>query len=109
MADLAPSAVSLYPASFREAEYYNSQKGVFTRRIKLTNITQGGSTNKLTAAALGFKKLVSCSPYYQTSGTPTVFPATVDPVNNIILLAAPGTGAIADVSASTGYITVMGT
>jgi hypothetical protein len=108
MADLSPSAVSLFPASFREAEFYVSQKGAFTRRIKLTSITQGGNTNRLTAAALGFKKLLSCSPYYQTSGTPTVFPATVDPVNNIIVLGAPGTGAIADVSASTGYITVTG-
>lgn len=109
MADLSASAVSLFPASFAESEFYTSKKSAFTRRIKLTNITQGGNTNRLTASALGFKKLITCSPYYQTSGTPTVFAATVDPVNNIILLATPGTGAIADVSGSTGYIVVTGT
>jgi hypothetical protein len=109
MADLASSAVSLYPTSLAEAEFYGSKKSTFTRRIKLTGITQGGATNRLTAAALGFKRLVDCGPYYQTSGTPTIFPAVVDPVNNIILLGAPGTGALADVTASTGYIVVTGT
>ena len=109
MADLASSAVSLQPTSLAEAEYYGSKKGVFTRRIKLTSITQGGSTNRLTAAALGFKKLVSCGCYHQTSGTPTIIPAAVDPVNNIILLGAGASNAVGDAAASTGFIVVAGT
>jgi hypothetical protein len=109
MADLAPSAVSLQPTSLREAEYYSAKKATFTRRVKLTSITQGGSTNRLTAASLGFKSLVWCGNYHQTSGTPTIIPAAVDPVNNVILLGAGASNAVGDAAASTGYIVVTGT
>jgi hypothetical protein len=109
MADLAASAVTLQPTSLAEAEFYASKKGTFTRRIKLTSVTQGGSTNRLTAAALGFRKLVNCGNYHQTSGTPTIIPAAVDPVNNIILLGAGASNAVGDVTTSTGFIVVTGT
>jgi hypothetical protein len=109
MADLVSSAVSLQPTGLREAEFYGAKKGVFTRRVKLTSVTQGGSTNKLTATALGFKSLVSCGNFHQTSGTPAVIPAAVDPVNNILLLGAGASNAVGDVTAATGYIVITGT
>lgn len=109
MADLVPTAVTLQPTGLREAEYYTSRKGTFTRRIKLTSVTQGGSTNKLTASALGFRSLTSCGNFHQTSGTPAIIPAAVDPVNNVILLGAGASNAVGDVTAATGYIVVTGT
>ena len=109
MADLATTAVSLQPTSLREAEFYTAKKQAFTRRIKLTSITQGGSTNKLTAAALGFKNLIACGNFHRTDGTPAIVPAAVDPVNNIILLGAGASNAVGDVTAATGFIVVTGT
>ena len=107
MADLAATAVSLYPADLAAAEYFPKGRRTFTRRIKLTGITQGGATNRLTASALGFTKLVGCSCFHDTTGGKIV-PATVDPVNNVILLGAGAANAIGDVTATTGYITVEG-
>lgn len=107
MADLATSAVSLFPTGFRESEFYNSTKGVFTRRVKLVLTGQGGATNRITAAALGFKKLVNCGPLFDVTGAKVV-PAVVDPVNNVILLGAPGTGVPTDVTTTVAYIVVIG-
>ena len=107
MADLAATAVSLYPADASAAEYYPQGRRIFTRRIKLTGITQGGATNKLTATALGFTKLVDCGCFHDTTAGKVV-PAVVDPVNNIILLGAGAANAIGDVTTTTGYINVSG-
>jgi len=108
MADLAASAVSLQPTSLGEAEFWmTKRRGLFARRIKLTSVTQGGATNRLTASALGFTKLVNCGCFHDTTGGKVV-PAVVDPVNNIILLGAGAANAIGDVTATTGYITVVG-
>lgn len=108
MADLASSAVSLTPTSLSEAEFWlTKRKGLFMRRIKLTSVTVGGATNKITASALGFTKLVYCGNFHDTTGT-RVIPAVVDPINNIILLGAGTTLAVGDVTTTTGYISVAG-
>lgn len=108
MAALASTAVSLYPTSAREAENYTSTKGTFFRRLKLVLTGQGGATNTIGAAALGFKKLTDCSQLFDVTGA-KVIPATVDPVNNVILLGAPGTGVPTDVTTTVAYIMVWGT
>lgn len=108
MADISSSAVSLQPTSLGEAEFWlTKRRGLFLRRIKLTSITGGGATNRITASALGFTKLVWCSAF-QDSTNSKIIPAAVDPVNNIILLGAGAAGAVGDVSAVTGYISVAG-
>ena len=107
MAALASTAVSLYPTSFGEAEDYASMKGIFYRRMKLVLTGQGTAANSIGAAALGFKKLVSCSQLFDVTGA-KVIPATVDPVNNVILLGAPGTGKPTDVTTTVAYIMVWG-
>lgn len=108
MADLAPSAVSLQPTSLGEAEFWlTKRRGLFLRRIKLTGVTVGGATNRITASALGFTKLVYCTNFHDTTGS-RVIPAVVDPVNNIVLLGAGTTLAIGDVTTTTGYISVAG-
>jgi len=108
MADLAPSAVSLQPTSLGEAEFWlTKRRGLFMRRIKLTGVTVGGATNRITANALGFTKLVYCGNFQDTTGTKVV-PAVVDPVNNIILLGAGAANAVGDVTTTTGYISVAG-
>ena len=108
MAALAPSAVSLFPTSLAEAEDYGSMKGIFWRRLKLVLTGQGGSTNTIGAAALGFKKLVACGPLFDVTGA-KITPAVVDPVNNVILLGAPGTGVPTDLTTTVAYIMVWGT
>ena len=108
MSDLASSAVSLQPTSLSEAEFWlTKRRGLFMRRIKLTSITQGGATNRLTAASLGFTKLVYCGNLHDTTAGKIV-PAVVDPVNNIVLLGAGAANAIGDVTTTTGYISVAG-
>lgn len=107
MAALAPTAVSLFPPSFAEAEDYASMKGIFFRRLKLVLTGQGTAANSIGAAALGFKKLVSCTQLFDVTGA-KVIPATVDPVNNVILLGAPGTGVPTDVTTTVAYIMVWG-
>lgn len=107
MADLASSAVSLTPLSLAESEFYSNKKGLVTRRVKLTSVSVGGATNRITAAALGLKKVVSCSSFFDSTNN-KIIPATVDPVNNIILLGAGAGGAVGDLAAVTGYMTVQG-
>lgn len=108
MADLASSAVSLQPTSLAEAEFWvTKRRGLFMRRIKLTSVSVGGATNRITASALGFTKLVSCSSLFDSTNN-KIIPATVDPVNNIILLGAGAAGAVGDLAAVTGYISVQG-
>jgi 2-keto-3-deoxy-6-phosphogluconate aldolase len=108
MAALSPTAVSLFPTSLAEAEDYTSMKAVFFRRVKLVLTGQGTLANPISAAALGFKKLVACGPLFDVTGA-KVTPAVVDPANNVILLGAPGTGTPTDVTTTVAYITVWGT
>ncbi len=108
MADLAASAVSLTPATdLGAAEFYQEGRAYFTRRIKLTSVSVGGATNKITASALGFKKLISCGSFFDSTNA-KIIPAAVDPINNIILLGAGSSLAVGDLSSVTGYITVWG-
>lgn len=108
MADLAASAVSLTPTSLSEAEFWlTKRRGLFMRRIKLTGVTAGGATNRITASALGFTKLVYCGALFDSTNN-KIIPATVDPVNNVILLGAGASLAVGDVAAVTGYISVAG-
>jgi hypothetical protein len=108
MADLASSQVSLQPTSLSEAEFWlTKRRGLFMRRVKLTNVTVGGAANRITAAALGFKKLVSCDSLFDSTNN-KIIPATVDPVNNVVLLGAGTTLAVGDVTGVTGYLNVAG-
>lgn len=108
MANLSSSAVSLNPTSLGEAEFWlTKRRGLFMRRIKLTGVSVGGATNKITASALGFTKLVDCGSFFDSTNG-KVIPAVVDPVNNVILLGAGASLAVGDLSSVTGYINVSG-
>lgn len=110
MAALAASAVSDYPTD-GSAQYYpdKGQRGIFTRRVKLVLTGQGGQTNTVGAAALGFSSVYFCSNLFDDTNN-VGYPAVVDPVLNIILFldgaAAP---APVDVTTTAAYITVTGT
>lgn len=109
MAALASTAVSLYPTD-GSAESFPNGKGdrsVIQRRLKLTLTGQGGQTNTIGAAALGFKTLISCSSLFDDTNN-LVYGAVVDPVANVVLLDAGNAGTPTDVTA-TAYITVVGT
>lgn len=110
MAALASSAVALYPTT-GGADFYPAGKGDKTlvmKRLKLTLTGQGGATNTIGAAALGFDQLVSASTLWDAQNSKG-YPAVIDPVNNVIILldgaAAP---APVDVTSTGGYITVVG-
>ena len=64
MANLAASDVSLYPTDLRSGESYMEGRKIFYRRVKLTNVSVGGATNKMIASALGFNRLVGCGSFY---------------------------------------------
>jgi hypothetical protein len=107
MADLTAAATSLYPTDLRGSETYFEGRKLFVRRIKLTSVSVGGSTNRILASVLGFKTLVSCGSFHDTTNA-KIIPAAVDPVNNIILLGAGASLAVGDLSSVTGYIVVWG-
>lgn len=107
MANLASTSVSLYPTDLRSGETYFEGRKLFARRVKLTSVSVGGSTNKIIASALGLTNLVSCGAFYDSTNA-KIIPAAVDPVNNIILLGAGASLAVGDLSSVTGYITVIG-
>jgi hypothetical protein len=108
MADLAASAVSLTPSTDLSAsEFYQEGRSYFTRRIKLTSVSVGGATNRITASALGFNKLIDCGSSFDSTNN-KIIPAAVDPINNIILLGAGSSLAVGDLSSVTGYIVVTG-
>lgn len=111
MAALGASAVSLYPTD-GSAEFFPNGKGdrtIITRRLKLVLTGQGGSSNTIGATALGFGKLISCTDATNLAGD-LVYPAAVDPVDNVINLIGDVTlgNNFNDVTA-TVYITVTGT
>lgn len=107
MATLAKSAVALY-GSLPANQFHTIKEELVYRRLTLTLTGQGGQTNTITAAALGFDTLISCSSLWDATNSKG-YPATIDPVNNLLILldgsAAP---APVDVTA-TAYITVLGT
>lgn len=110
MAALAPTAVSLYPTNIGTSEFSMFGPGgtrLLVRRLKLVLTGQGGATNTIGATALGFKTLVRCSNLYDATNGKT-YRATIDPVNNVILLAAIAADTVADVTTTAAYITVEG-
>lgn len=111
MATLAKSAVTLYGTG-AAAQVYNQfhalKEELVFRRLILVLTGQGGLTNTITAAALGFDTLLDCSMLVdKTNGKG--YPAAVDPSTNTIVLydgaAAP---APVDVTTTVAYITVLG-
>ena len=110
MAALLSSAVSLYPTGAGEAEFYPSGKdnrSIITRRLKITSLAQGGTTNTIGAAALGFTTLLSCSNLWDDTNSKS-YQAIVNPITNVILLSAIAADTVADVTAAAAYITVTG-
>lgn len=111
MAALAADAVTAYPTN-RSQDYYPGGKGsrdIVTRTLKLVLTGQGGATNTIGAAALGFTTILRASNLWDATNS-KVYPAAVDPVNNIIIL-ADGSAAPApvDVTSTATYISVTGT
>lgn len=112
MAALASSAVSLYPTlSTGGGDLYpagKDQRQIVGRRLLLVLTGQGGATNTIGAAALGFSSLLWCSNLWDATNSKG-YPAVVDPANNVIILmdgaAAP---APVDVTSTVTYITVFG-
>ncbi len=112
MAALDPSAVTPYPLSsgVGTLDFFTSHaQQVASRQLVLVLTGQGGATNTIGAAALGFSKLVSATPLWDATNSKG-YPTVVDPVNNILILldgsAAP---APVDVTSSAAYIRVEGT
>lgn len=108
MAALAASAVSYYPTQLGSSELIGGTRGTVLKRLKLVLTGQGGATNTIGAAALGFKTLIRCDNLYDaTNGK--VYRAVVDPVNNVVLLAAVAGDTVLDVTTTAAYINVLGT
>ncbi len=110
MAALTASAVSLYPTDGSAESYPDrGNRDVIQRRLKLVLTGQGGQTNTIGAAALGFTKLLSCSNLFDDTNN-VGYPAVVDPATNTInLLDGAAAPAPVDVTTTVAYITVVGT
>lgn len=108
MAALAASAVSEYPTGGAGSYRSRSDGRRLTRRLLLVLTGQGGTSNTIGAAALGFSKLIRVSVLWDATNSKG-YPAVVDPVNNVVILldgaAAP---APVDVTTTAAYITVEG-
>jgi hypothetical protein len=113
MANLLASQVQLQGGASNLAgdEFFSGGvkgRAIITRRLKITGGVAGGQTNQITASVLGFKKLLGCSNIWDAQNN-RVVRATIDPVNNIVLLGLiAGDGAV-DVTHVASYITVWGT
>lgn len=106
MASLASTAVSIYPTG--ADSYIGRDQQVVRRRLKLVLTGQGGLTNTITAAALGFSKLHECSGLVDTAGGKGYL-AVVDPtLNTIILFDGAAAPAPVDVTSTASYICVTG-
>lgn len=111
MAALAASAVSLYPTAIDEGELFpfgKENRSILMRRLKLVLTGQGGQTNTIGAAALGFGRIISASNLFDDTNN-LVYGTVVDPVANVILLDAGSSGTPTDVTSTATYITVVGT
>lgn len=115
MATLLSAAVALYPTfdngGQQTSETYIGgldQRALLQRSFKLTLTGQGGQTNTITAAALGYAKLVSADNLFDDENN-KIYPTVVDPVANVLLL-ADGSAAPApvDVTSNAAYVVVRG-
>ena len=108
MSALAASAVSDYPTDLSRRFYPDKgNRQVIQKTLKLVLTGQGGQTNTIGAAALGFSQLISCSNLFDDENN-KVYQAVVDPVANVILLSAIAADTTADITANATYITVVG-
>lgn len=107
MAALATSAVSFYPTGSGSDLYVSHDQTVVTRRLKLVLTGQGDLTEPITAAILGFSKLISCSNLVDTANA-KIYLAGIDPVANALVFAATASDSNADVTSTAAYITVTG-
>lgn len=117
MAALSSSAVSLYPATgasgpndlaVRWPEGKGS-RGVIEKQLLIVLTGQGGQTNTIGAAALGFTTLLRASVLWDATNSKG-YPSVIDPVNNIlILLSGADPQAPVDVTTTAAYIRVTGT
>jgi len=108
MATLAATAVSFYPTGSGSDIYFGKDSSIVKRRLKLVLTGEGGQTNTITAAALGFSKLIECSGLFDDANNKGYL-AVVDPVaNTIVLFDGAAAPAPVDVTSSASYITVTG-
>jgi hypothetical protein len=103
--------VSNYPTDLNASELYpagRGERGIIARRLKLVITSEGGASNTITAAELGFSKLLWCSNLCDTANG-KIYLAVVDPTLNTLQLAATAADTAADVTSTASYITVVGT
>jgi uracil phosphoribosyltransferase len=84
MADLAASAVTVVD-QWTEGDLTGKRRVCKVLRLALTG--QGGTTNKITAAVLGFSKIQSCSNALDYTNGTKVIPAVPNAAGTAILLA----------------------
>lgn len=111
MAALASTAVTAYPTNLSRDNYPQGKgtRGVVSRSLKLVLTGQGGATNTIGASALGFTTILYASSLWDATNS-KIYPAVVDPVNNVILLSSGADPqAPVDVTSTATYITVTGT
>lgn len=115
MATLLSAAVALYPTFANGGQQVSEtyiggldRRALLQRSFKLTLTGQGGQTNTITAAALGFARLVSADNLFDDENN-KIYPTVVDPVANVLLL-ADGAAAPApvDVTSNAAYVVVRG-
>ena len=102
MAALASTAVSIYPTG--ADRYVGKGTEVVQRNLKLVLTGQGGQSNTIGAAALGFSRLIEASNGFDDENN-VGWPAVVDPVANVLLLLD---GVPTDVTSTAFYISVTG-
>lgn len=114
MGALATSQVSLYPTvatggiNSSEIRHGFPANSLVTRRLHLALTGQGGQTNTMGAAALGFSTLISCSNLFDDTNN-KIYPGVVDPVTNTVgLLDVATASAFVDVTSTDAYMTVTG-
>lgn len=113
MPALAASAVALIDnLLYGPNEWFTrgtDNRGVITRKLKLTLTGQGGQTNTIGAAALGLDRILDCSNCFDDTNN-VGYPVVVDHVTNTInLLDGAAAPAPVDVTSTAAYITVTGT
>jgi hypothetical protein len=111
MASLASSAVTIL-ASYRNGGM--TGKRTLVRRLQLALTGQGGTTNKIDAATLGFNSIEGCTNLVDTNNN-RIYPAVPSIDGSILLLSNPlqATDAnradAADLTIDPAVITVWGT
>lgn len=105
MSALASTAVSPYPTDGSGSYYPGRDQQIVCKRLKLVLTGQGGQTNTIGAAALGFGKLLQCSNGFDDQNN-VGWVAVIDPVANVLLFID---GVPTDVTSTATYITVTGT